>query len=160
MYPTSNYRRLEIEYLNFVAESWSIFFNKNSRVKNSPNMRKAMRCRTGTEDCWVPGWAAGVHPWWTDAPQQQNRGEAEPCSAKRLKTAHIPRSQSQGDLSDSTHTERFLGSQNGRGRHPMVGDVNLPIGLLTRIHLGWEILMHVGRPWDIPHTDSGLGETR
>ena len=45
------------------------------------------------------------------------------------KTPHIPYSQSQGDLPDYTRAKRLLGGQKG-------SDVNLPIGLFSRIHLG------------------------
>ena len=55
----------------------------------------------------------------------------------RDKRPHMPHSRNQGDLPDYTCAERLLGGQKGGGgRHPIVGDVNLPTGLFTRIHLG------------------------
>ena len=33
----------------------------------------------------------------------------------------------------------------GGGRHPVTGDVNLPIGRFARIHLGYEMHMHKGK---------------
>lgn len=38
--------------------------------------------------------------------------------------------------SNCTCTVRLLRGQIGRGHHHVVSDVDLPIGLLTRIHLG------------------------
>ena len=63
------------------------------------------------------------------------REELSPAQI-RDKRPHFPHSQSQGDLPDYTCAERLLSGQKGRGRHPIVGDVNLPIGLFIRIHLG------------------------
>ena len=54
----------------------------------------------------------------------------------RDKRSHIPHSLSQGDLANHTCTERLLEGQKWRGCHPIVSDVNLPIGLSPRIHLG------------------------
>ena len=54
----------------------------------------------------------------------------------RDKRPHILHSRSQGDLPDYTHAEGLLGGQKGRGRHLIVSDVNLPIGLFAGIHLG------------------------
>ena len=39
-------------------------------------------------------------------------------------------------LPNYTCAERLLGGQKGRGCHPLVDDVNLPISLLPGIHLG------------------------
>ena len=52
------------------------------------------------------------------------------------KRPHIPHSRSQGDLPDYTCTERLIESQKWEGVPPIVSDVNLPIGLFPRIHLG------------------------
>ena len=61
----------------------------------------------------------------------------ELCPAQiRDKRPHIPHSRSQGDLPDYTCAERLLEGQKGRGHHLIVSDVNLPIALLVRIHLG------------------------
>ena len=48
----------------------------------------------------------------------------------------------------------------GRGRYLIVSDVNLPIDLLARIHVGWELCAHMGAPWDTPNTDLEPGEAR
>ena len=63
------------------------------------------------------------------------REELSPAQMKD-KRPHIPHSGDQGDLPDYTCAQRLLEGQKGRGRHPIVGDVNLPIGLFARIHLG------------------------
>ena len=68
---------------------------------------------------------------------QNSRREEKISPAQiRDKRPHIPHSRSQGDLPNYTCTEKLLGGQKGRGRHPTVSDVNLPIGLFSRIHLG------------------------
>ena len=82
-------------------------------------------------DGWAPGWAAGVCPLWTDTPRWRGGG-AESCSDKRPR---IPHCQGQGDLPNCTGTERLLQGQKGKGRHPLVGDVNLLRSLFARIHL-------------------------
>ena len=51
---------------------------------------------------------------------------------KKLYGSH---SGSQGDLPNCTGTERLLQGQKGKGRHPLVGDVNLLRSLFARIHL-------------------------
>ena len=58
-----------------------------------------------------------------------------PLKMKRQRP-HFPHSQSQGDGLDYTRAESLLEGQKRRGHHPIVGDVNLPIGLFNRIHLG------------------------
>ena len=65
--------------------------------------------------------------------QDEEEGGAKPCPDKR---PHISHSQSQGDLPNYTCAETLFGGQKGRGRHPIVSDVNLPRGLFARIHLG------------------------
>ena len=69
-------------------------------------------------------------------------------------------SRGQGDLPDYTCAERLLECQKGMGRHHIVGEVNLPIGLFARIQLGWEMRAHTGGPWDIPNTNSEPGKAR
>ena len=56
----------------------------------------------------------------------QDRGGAEPCPNKR---PHISHSQSQGGLPNSARAGKLFGGEKG-------SDVNLPIGLFARIHLG------------------------
>ena len=40
------------------------------------------------------------------------------------------------------------------GCHPTVGGVNLPTGLFTRIHPGWEMCVHTGEDSDVPKMGS------
>ena len=61
------------------------------------------------------------------------REELESCPDKR---PHIPHSQSLGKLPDYTCAERLLEVEKGRGHHAIAADVNPPIGLFTRLHLG------------------------
>ena len=61
--------------------------------------------------------------------------EAEPCSD--LKTETTFSSFSKSRRWSGLHTCRKpREGQKRRGHHPIVGDVNLPIGLFSRIHLG------------------------
>ena len=64
----------------------------------------------------------------------------------QIKRQHISHSQGQGDIPDYTCQECFLESQKGRGRHPIVNDCNLTIGLFARLHLGQETGTHRGGP--------------
>ena len=64
---------------------------------------------------------------WTNSPGWREGG-AEPCPDKRQRP-HISHSQGQEDLPNYTCTERLLGDQKR-------SDVNLPISLFTRLHLG------------------------
>ena len=64
---------------------------------------------------------------WTNNPGWRGGG-AEPCPDKRQRP-HISHSQGQEDLPNYTCTERLLGDQKR-------SDVNLPVSLFTRLHLG------------------------
>ena len=72
----------------------------------------------------------GVCSLWRDTPKQiagQLREEAGPCPDRRDHVYFL--FTESGDLFDYTCTERLLGDQKR-------SDVNLPISLFTRLHLG------------------------
>ena len=72
--------------------------------------------------------------------------EKEELSPSQIRD-HISHSQGQGDLPDYTCIERLLEGQKGRGCHTIAGDVNLPIDVFARIHLGQEMRVHT---WEDP----------
>ena len=70
--------------------------------------------------------------------EEDNSKREEKLSSAQIKDkrATFSHSQGQGDIPTYTCAEVFLGGQRGRGHHPTVGDVNLPISLFSSIHLG------------------------
>ena len=53
-----------------------------------------------------------------------------------------------GDLPDYTCAEKLLGGQKGGGGHPIVSDVNLPIGLFAK-NPSWLRDVHTGEDPEI-----------
>ena len=72
--------------------------------------------------------------------QGEDNSKREKLGPAQRKRLHIPHSQGQGHLPNHTCTESlFRGKREGEGHHPITGDVNVPIGLFTRIHFGKEM---------------------
>ena len=113
---------------------WKLSLRSRVNSSSSPEnylcgRKKSLQTEAGGK--WAPGWTAGVWPYGQILQDEEEEG-LSPAQG----WAHISHSQGQGDLPDYTCTERLLEGQKGRGRHPIVGDVKLPIGLFAGIHLG------------------------
>ena len=70
--------------------------------------------------------------------EEDNSRREEKLSPVQIKDKQATFSHFQGqrDLPTYTCAEMFLGGRKGRGHHTTVDDVNLPISLFSRIHLG------------------------
>ena len=81
---------------------------------------------------------SGVGLLWTETPKMKIiAGAREELSPAQIKDERPRIHHSVGRfLPDYTRSESFLKGPKGRARHPLVSDVNQPIGLFARIHLG------------------------
>ena len=78
----------------------------------------------------------------------RSRGELDPACGENKETTYFSFLRSRRPPSLPIHRKPPSGSKR-EGRHPRVGDVDLPISLCAGIHLGYEMRTHTGEDPEI-----------
>ena len=79
---------------------------------------------------------------------ENNSRSEEDLSPAQIETTYFSFLRSRRHSQQHMHRKAPKGPKK-RGNHPMVDDVNLPIGLFTRIHLGCEMCAHTGEDLEL-----------